>query len=365
MFLEKLANARGVSGDESEVRALIAEQLQKTVDEYRVDALGNLIACKFASRIASKRGAGKNNVHPKVLIAAHMDEVGLLVTHIDREGFIQFEKVGGIDDRILPSKAVLIGKARVPGVIGFKPQHRVSEAERKKVIAHDDLRIDIGATSREDALRVVTPGDYITFDTKFSPIGENCVRGKALDDRVGCALLVELTRNSFPFEFYAAFTTQEEIGLRGARVAGYSVAPDFAFVLEATICDDSPKIQEQSPTTRLGAGPALTLADRGLLANKSLVRLLHETARQEKIPIQFKQPLVGGTDAGQLHRARAGIPSAVISIPARYIHSPAAIISLGDYANALRLLRAALTRIPDVTSFGDVIIAKNPIASHL
>jgi tetrahedral aminopeptidase len=344
MFLEKLSNARGVSGDESAVRALIAEQLQKTVDEYRVDALGNLIACKRASR--------RNNSGLKVLIAAHMDEVGLLTTHIDREGFIHFEKVGGIDDRILPSKAVLIGSARVPGVIGFKPRHHSSEAERKKVLSHDDLRIDIGATSREEAARVVSPGDYITFATTFSPIGDNCVRGKALDDRAGCALLLELTRDSYPFELYAAFTTQEEIGLRGARVAGYSVAPDIALVLEATVCDDSPKAREQSPTTRLGAGPALTLADRGLLANKQLVNLFADTAREHKIPFQFKQPLIGGTDAGQLHRARAGIPSAVVSLPARYIHSPAAIISLDDFNNALKLLRATLPKLTNGLNHG-------------
>jgi endoglucanase len=337
MFLEKLSNARGVSGDESAVRALIAEQIRKHVDEYRVDALGNLIACKRASRRAAPA--------KKVLIAAHMDEVGLLATHIDREGYVHFDKVGGIDDRILPSKAVHIGAGRIPGVIGFKPRHRSSEAERKKVVAHHDLCIDIGATSNQNAARVVTPGDYITFDTAFTPFGENCVRGKALDDRAGCALLTELVRDSYPFELYAAFTTQEEIGLRGARVAGYAVAPDIALVLEATVCDDSPKTREQSPTTRLGAGPALTFADRGLLANRALVNLFADAAREHKIPVQFKQPLVGGTDAGQLHRARAGVPSAVLSLPARYIHSPAAILSLDDYYNALKLLRVVLPKL--------------------
>lgn len=341
MFLEKLSNARGVSGDEFLVRALIAEQLQKYVDEYRVDAMGNLIACK--------RGTSKNGSRRRVLIAAHMDEVGFLVTHIDRDGLLQFDTVGGIDDRILPSKAVLIGSARVPGVIGFKPRHHSTPSERKQVVAHDHLRMDIGATSRQAAEQVVTPGDYVSFDTTFSPIGDNCVRGKALDDRAGCAMLLELVRDSYPFDLYAAFTTQEELGLRGARVAGYAVAPDTAFVLEATVCDDSPKStemwQEQSPTTRLGAGPSITLADRKLMANKELVQLLRETAREHKIPVQMKQPLVGSTDAGELHRVRAGVPSAVVSLPARYIHSPAAIISLDDYANAVRLMRATLPKL--------------------
>ncbi|MBI4670297.1 MAG: M42 family metallopeptidase [Chloroflexi bacterium] len=342
MFLEKLSNARGVSGNETAVRALIAEQLEKYVDEYRVDALGNLIALKRAAKRNAARRAPL-----KVLLAAHTDEVGLLVTHIDREGYLQFDKVGGIDDRVLAGKAVLIGAAGVPGVIGFKPRHRSSEAERKKVVPADALRIDIGATSREDAARVVAPGDYATFATQFSTFGDHCVRGKALDDRVGCALLCALVRENFPFDLYAAFTTQEEIGLRGARVAAFTVAPDCAFVLEATVCDDSPKTREQSPTTRLGAGPALTIADRRLLADKRLNRLLEQTAQEHKLPYQFKQPLVGGTDAGIIHRVRAGVPSAVISIPARYIHSPAAVISLDDYANALKLLRAALPKLAE------------------
>lgn len=340
MFLATLSNARGVSGNETAVRALIAAEIQKYVDEYRVDALGNLVALK---RAQTKRRASTRA--PRVLIAAHMDEVGLLVTYIDADGYLQFEKVGGIDDRVLMGKAVRIGEAGVPGVIGFKPKHRSTEAERKKVVPADALRIDIGATSRQDAARVVTPGDYAAFDTQFSKFGDNCVRGKALDDRAGCALLCELVREKFPFDLYAAFTTQEEISLRGARVAAYTVAPDYAFVLEATICDDSPKTREQSPTTRLGAGPALTIADRGLLANKALNRRLEQTAQENKIPYQFKQPLVGGTDAGIIHRVREGIPSAVISLPARYIHSPAAVLSLDDYANALKLLRAALPKL--------------------
>jgi endoglucanase len=345
MLLEKLSNARGVSGDESAVRAIIIEHLQKYVDEYRVDALGNVLAFKRASKRRAARA-------PHVLLAAHMDEVGFLITHIDRDGYLEFEKVGSLDDRILPSKAVWVGANAVPGVIGLKPRHRTSENERKQVVPADALRIDIGATSREDALRVVAPGDYATFATQFAPFGDHCVRGKALDDRVGCALLCELVREDFPFDLYAAFTTQEEIGLRGARAAGHAVAPDMALVLEATVCDDSPKTREEAPTTRLGAGPALTIADRSLMADKALNRLLAETAQAHKLPFQYKQPLIGGTDAGALHRVREGIPSAVISIPARYIHSPAAVISLDDYGNALKLLRAALPRLGDLIVYG-------------
>jgi endoglucanase len=333
MLLEKLSNARGVSGDESAVRELLAEHLKKYVDEYRVDALGNLIAVKHSRRARAAR---------KVLIAAHMDEVGFLVTFIDAEGSLHFEKVGGFDDRTLLGNQVAIGANAVPGVIGYKPRHLSTEVERRKAITAEELCIDIGARSRQDAERVVMPGDFVSFATEFAAFGENCVRGKALDDRAGCAILAELVRETLPFDLYAAFTTQEEIGLRGARVAGYAVAPDVALVLEATVCDDSPKAREQSPTTRLGAGPALTIADRRLLADKRLVHHLEDTAREHRIPYQIKQPLIGSTDAGQLHLAREGVPSAVVSLPARYIHSPAAVISLDDFNNTLRLLRAAL-----------------------
>ncbi|MDL1895431.1 M42 family metallopeptidase [Anaerolineae bacterium CFX7] len=351
MLLEKLSNARGVSGDESAVRALIAAHLQKHVDEYRVDALGNILAVKRAS----KRGA---RAPFRILVAAHMDEVGFLITHIDRDGLLRFEKIGGIDDRILPAQTVLIGDQAVPGVIGLKPRHLSTESERKQVVAADALRIDLGASGRADAQRVITPGAYATFATEFSTFGDNCARGKALDDRAGCALLCELVRENFPFDLYAVFTTQEEIGLRGARVAGHAVAPNAALVLEATICDDASirsraraaqsfPPRAQAPITQLGAGPALTLADRRLLAHKGLTRAIAETARAEKIPFQYKQPLVGSTDAGILHRVRGGVPSAVLSVPARYIHSPAAVISLDDFQNALKLARAALPKFAD------------------
>lgn len=337
MFLEPLSNARGVSGDESAVRALIASQIQKQVDQYEIDALGSLLALKRAAR--------RSRSSLTVLVAAHMDEVGFIVTHLDGDGWVHFEKVGSVDDRILPSKVVLIGEHPIPGVIGFKPQHLSPEADRKRVPGADELVIDIGASSRQDALNAVRPGDYATFDTRFMRVGENCVRGKAFDDRVGCALLVELLRESFPFDFYAAFTTQEELGLRGVRPTAYRADPDIALVLEATICEDSPKESDVSPITRLGAGPALTLMDRTLVADKRLVQLLRETAEEHSIPYQFKQPLVGSTDAGRLHLTRQGIPTAVVSVPARYIHSPAAIISLNDYQNALRLLRTALPEL--------------------
>ncbi len=339
MLLEKLSNARGVSGDEARVRELIIDAISDRVDEYRVDSLGNLITLKRAATRGARRNA------PTVLLAAHMDEVGLLIVHVEADGRLRFSKVGGIDDRVLPSKVFHIGENKIAGVIGMKPRHGLKAAEMDKVIEADDLSLDIGAHSREDALSVVQIGDYATFATEFARIGNGLVRGKALDDRAGCALLVDLLSEEYPFDLYGLFTVQEEVGLRGARVAAFTLDVDAAFVLEATVCDDSPKEKDVSPTTRLGYGPAITLADPTLMADPRLVKLLIATASENKIPYQVKQPMIGGTDAGRLHLAREGVPGVAVSVPTRYLHSPAALLSLRDYRNTLRLMRATLPRL--------------------
>lgn len=339
MLLERLSNARGVSGDETEVREIIVEAIRENVDEYRVDSLGNLIALKRASAPARRRGA------LQVMIAAHMDEVGLIIVHVESDGRLRFDKVGSIDDRVLPSKIYLIGQDKVPGVIGVKPIHKLTAAETEKTIKWEDLALDIGAKSKEEALGVVKLGDYATFATEFSRFGDGLVRGKALDDRTGCSLLVELVRGEYSFDLIAAFTVQEEVGTRGARVVAYSQNPDVAIVLESTVCDDSPKEKDTSPTTRLGSGPALTLADRSMIADKRLVKMVTSTARENNIPLQIKQPLIGSTDAGRVHITREGIPSMVLSVPTRYIHSPAAVLSLRDYESTLQLMQKALPKL--------------------
>ena len=347
MLLKELSEAFGVSGHEHEVRERIIKAIEGQVDEYRVDALGNLIALKRG------RGGGRSL---KVMVAAHMDEMGLMITHVEKSGFLRFRPVGGIDDRILLAKKVVIGAQRVPGVIGIKPVHLLKTEERNRVEKADQLTIDIGASSQEEAERAVKIGDPAAFAIEFievkgeglgPPNGLKVVKGKAFDDRVGCALLVELLKGDYPFELHAAFTVQEEVGLRGARVAAYAIEPDAAFVLEGTICDDLPKKKDVSPTTRLGNGPAISITDRSFIAAKGLIKLLVDTAQAEGIPYQFKQPGVGGTDAGAIHLARAGVPSAVVSVPCRYIHSPASLLSLRDFDNALCLMRAALSRLTE------------------
>lgn len=340
MLLEKLSNARGTSGNEGQVRDILIEEVKGRVDEFRVDTIGNLITYKKA------KGARRNA--PKVMIAAHMDEVGLMVVHVDGKGYLKFSKVGGIDDRVLLSKVVLVGKDAKVGVIGSKPVHLTTHKEREAVVESSAMYIDIGAKSKEEALGSVRIGDYATFATKFAEMGDGLVKGKALDDRVGCGLLVDLLKRVYPFDLYGVFTVQEEVGVRGARVAAYAIEPDIAFALESTPCDDSPRDAKFEPRIRLGKGPAITIADRTTFTDPRLVKLLLETAKDNRIPYQIKQPMIGGTDVGRIHLSKEGVPSAVVSIPTRYIHSPVAVLDTNDLEHALALMNKALPKLTRV-----------------
>jgi endoglucanase len=334
MILEALSNAFGPSGCEGQVRQVVVEAIAGKVDRYDVDHLGNVIAFQ----------KGTDNAGFRVMVAAHMDEVGLMITHVDDNGLLHFAKVGGIDDRILPAKVVLIGKERIPGAIIIKPVHLTSDSERKKVVSADQLAIDIGATSKSEAEKLIDKGDYAAFDVQFEDLG-NMVKGKAFDDRVGCAVLTALIENGpYPFDFYAVFTTMEEVGLRGARVAGFSVMPDAAFVLEGTICDDGPKEKDTSPTTMVGNGAAISPMDRSVIADRRLLQHVIAVAESEGIPYQIKQPGKGGTDAGAIHLAKTGVPTLPVSVPSRYIHSPVSVLSKSDLGNTIKLMTRALER---------------------
>ncbi len=232
----------------------------------------------------------------------------------------------------------------VPGVIGLKPVHLTESGERDKPPKMDQLRIDIGAEGKEGALKLVRRGDYAAFATTVTDLGPTLL-GKAFDDRGGCAMLVELLDQRYPFELHAAFTVQEEVGLRGARVAAHALAPHCAFVLECGTTDDGPKKRDDTPVMRLGHGPAITVMDRSLIADRRLVRHLMNTAETEGIPYQIRAPKGGGTDGGRIHLAREGVPTAVVSVPCRYLHSPHSIISKSDLEHAVRLMRAALVRL--------------------
>jgi len=334
-MLQTLSDAVGVSGQEDAVRALVLGAIRPHVTDVRINALGGITALQ--------RGTGERRL--RVMLAAHMDEIGLLVTGFEGDGLIRFVAVGGIDDRILPGKRVRIGST--PGVIVWTPIHKNQDQNAVRI---SSLRIDIGATSKDEAARKVKRGERIAFDSTFTELdGGRMLRGKAFDDRAGCELLIDVLQGGpYPVDVLAAFTVQEEIGLRGARVAAYSVAPDVAFALEGTIADDLPKETDVSSTTELGKGPAISVMDRSAYADRRLVELLVLTAQEHGIPYQIKQPGLGGTDAGTIHLAREGIPSTALSVPCRYIHAPAALMDPADVLHTIELLAKALVRLPSV-----------------
>ena len=348
MLLKRLSEAFGVSGHEDQVRSLILDEIRGRVDECRVDGVGNLIARKSAEGVGS---AGRTGDF-RLLLAAHMDEVGLMITQVEDSGTLRFAKVGGIDDRVLPARAVRIGNARVPGVITFKPVHLTEKPERDQVVPCRQLSIDIGASTRAEAEKLVSRGDYAVYDVPFVDLAAEgsawrTVQGKAFNDRAGCAILAELLKERFPFALSAAFTVQEEVGLRGAQVAAWAETPSAAVVLECTGANEVPTKKDVSPSTRLGAGPAITIMDRSFIADQRLVRHFTAAAERLGIPFQFKQPAIGGTDAGAIHKSRSGVPSITIAVPCRYIHAPAGIMNMNDFDAAIALVRGALAGLPD------------------
>jgi putative aminopeptidase FrvX len=343
-LLERLCNACAISGGEEEVRAIILQEVRQHASEVKVDALGNvLVRCRGEDQA---KGQPKDNQRLRVMLAAHMDEVGFMLTQDEGNGFFRFDTVGGLDERQLAGKAVWIGKKHVPGVIGTTPIHLTKAEERKKVIKLDSLHIDVGPGSNSK----VKIGERATFATRFSRLGVS-LRAKALDDRLGVVTLIELVKNPpTNLDLWVAFTVQEEVGLRGARVAAFALDPDVAIAVDSTPANDLPPwdqgesraLENARYNTRLGAGPAIYLADRSTLSDPRLIRHLVETAENLKIPYQFRQPGGGGTDAGAIHLARAGIPSVSVSIPGRYPHTAAGIARISDWQNTLNLLHAAL-----------------------
>ena len=344
MLLQKLCAARGVSGNEDAVREILIEEIRPHVDEYRVDNIGNLIATVHAKE-------GVENPR-RVMVAAHMDEVGLMIVQIGKDGMLRFRTVGGVDARVLPAKRVLVGEEAVPGVIGIKAAHLVSAEEEGQVIKVDQLYIDIGAKSKEEAEGVVHVGDVASFVTTPRVLGRTMI-GKAFDDRAGCAVLAELVKERYEIELVAVFTVQEEVGLRGARVASYEVDPELGFALEGTICDETPRRVDLSPVTRMGQGPAITVMDRSTISDRRLVDLLVHVATEAGIPYQFKSPGLGGTDAGAIHMAREGVPAIAVAAPVRFIHTPACFLSLDDFEHTVALMKATLHRLPGDFAWGE------------
>lgn len=338
--LEELSNACGVSGREDEVKGLMKKFLKPYVDEIREDKLGNVIGIR----------KGKKNA-PKVMLAAHMDEIGLLVKTVSKEGFLQFAKIGGIDDRILLAQKVIVYTEKGPlhGIIGSKPPHIQKEEERKKVITCDQLFIDIGAKNQEEAKKMgVKIGDPISFDVRFSKVGKDIVVGKAFDNRIGCAVMIEVMKrlNKNKCTVYAVGTVQEEVGLRGAATAAFGIYPDVGIAIDVTVAGDMPGVRETEAPIKMRKGPSITVADRGLITHPKVLRLLVDAAEENKIPYQLEAGLPGSTDAARILLTREGVPSGVISIPTRYIHSPTALLSMKDAENSVKLTVAAIQKVP-------------------
>ena len=334
--LQKLSDACGVTGRENQARDLMIELLTPYADEVRVDKLENVVAVKKGKAQA-----------PKIMLAAHMDEVGLMVKTITKDGFLQFAKMGGIDDRILPAQRVTVfsRKGTFPGIVGSKPPHIQKEEERKKVLAYDDLFIDVGAENRDATLAMgIAVGDPVGFDIKYTALANDVAIGKAFDNRAGCVTLIEAMKmlKETDYTIYAVGTVQEEVGLRGAGTAAFSLDPDLAIALDVTIAGDTPGVREFDTSVKMGKGPALTITDSGLITSSKILRWLVDSAEQEKIPYQIEAGLMGSTDAARISLSRQGIPCGNISIPTRYIHSPVGMVNLKDIENCAKLTVAAV-----------------------
>ena len=330
-LLEKLTNAIAVSGDEGAIRKIVRAEIEDIADEIKVDAMGNLLV--------TKRGKGKKRL--KVMLAAHMDEIGMMLVNKESDGIFQFGTIGGIDPRQLVGKPVVVGREQIAGVIGSAPIHLISAGERNGKIPLKSLRIDVGLGKPN-----VKVGDRATFTTKFLRIGQS-IRAKALDDRLGVAILIELIKNAPEnIDLLAAFTVQEEVGLRGAKVAAHALDPDLALAIDSTPAYDMPMHDGSENiryNTKLGAGPAIYTVDGRTLSDPRIIRWLSETGDAKKIPYQYRQPGGGGTDAGSIHLSLAGIPTGSVSVPGRYAHTAMGLCRIKDWENTLNLLHAALS----------------------
>ncbi|NLI57257.1 MAG: M42 family metallopeptidase [Clostridium sp.] len=333
MLLKELTELNGVSGDEREVREFIKTNAKDYSDDIKVDSMGNLICVKKG-----------NNAKHKLMISAHMDEVGFMVTGYGEGGVLKFATVGGIDSRILLGKRLIVGDKKLEGIIGGKPIHLQSATERQNNVNMKNMYIDIGADSKEEAEKLVSIGEYAAFYSNYSNLGKNVIKAKALDDRVGCAILLDILREERynNFDLYACFTVQEEVGLRGAEVVSYDIDPDIALVIEGTTCSDVLDVEDYEQSTILGEGAALTIMDRGAYSNKKLVEFLYTNGKNNNIPVQYKTTTTGGNDAGKIQTAKGGVVVASISVPCRYIHSPVSLMSKSDFDSCFKLVKMAL-----------------------
>ena len=339
-MLKELTMLNGVSGDEDRVRDFILSKIKDYVTELSVDTMGNIIAYK----------CGKKPTGKKVMVCAHIDEVGFIVSDITDDGFIKFKTVGGVDERILLTQRVIIhGRCGdVDGIIGIKAVHLQTADERKKIIPMDSMYIDIGAKDKADALTYVSKGDYICFNSPYRELGVDSVKAKAIDDRVGCAIILNLVKKQYNEDIYFCFNTQEEVGLRGATIVANKLGPDACFVLEATTASDTPYTDEHLKCTKLGQGPVLSIMDRASYSDKELNKFVCSVAKRHNIDYQFKKTINGGNDAGAISISGKGVKTCVISLPCRYIHSPVSMARKSDIDKMERLVDRILESIDEI-----------------
>mgnify|MGYP004701086591 FL=1 len=331
-LLKQLCLLNGVSGDEGEVRAFLRAQAEPYADSIRTDALGNLIVFKQGAKATGNR----------LLLAAHMDEVGLIITHVTDDGFLKLGFVGGIDRRIAIGKPVVLGPDRVPGIISLKAIHLTDKAELKKVPKTDSLYIDIGAGSREEALKKVPLGTYGSFVSQPEEFGDGFFKARAIDDRIGCAIMLELLKGELPLDVTFAFTAQEEVGTRGAFGAAFSVTPQVALVLETTTAADLPGVDSHRRVCAPGKGPVISYMDGSTIYDRGLFEDLRRLAEDNGIPWQTKEYIAGGNDARTIQRTKQGVRVAAMSAATRYLHAPSSVASVADFKNMLELTRLFL-----------------------
>ncbi len=334
--LETLSEIISVSGHEDVIREIIIDMVKPYVDELLVDSLGNVIAVKKG------RGSGR------IMVAAHMDEIGLMVSHIDKNGFLRIQPIGGWNPLVLPGQRLVIRgtKGLVLGVVGMTPPHILPEEERKKVPEINKLFVDIGASSKEEVEKLgVRIGSVAVIERTVERLAGSRVTGRAFDDRVGAAVLVHVLKELEPgdADFYAVFTVQEEVGLKGARVSAFRVSPDAALAIDVTVAADVPGAPEEARVAKLGEGPAIKVMDgrsgSGLLAHPEIRGRLENIAEEEGIPYQLEVLPGGTTDAAIIALNKEGVPAGAVSVPTRYIHSPVEVLDLKDVLNTVRLVR--------------------------
>lgn len=325
-LLRSLCLSSGISGNEKRIRDIIINEISSCDVKYYTDGLGNLIVFK----------KGTERPLTRIMIVSHMDEVGFIVTDINEEGYLGFEKVGGIDKRIIHGVSVFIGDNMVPGVIGIKPIHLTKKNELATPIDANKMLIDIGAKNKDDALKYINIGDSVVFDSIFD-CSHGKIKSKALDDRAGCFILINMIKSSLKYDTYFLFTVQEEVGLRGATAASYAIDPQSAIVIEATTANDLLNTSEHEKICKIDEGPAVSFMDKRTIYDKEYYNLAISIAKNNNIKVQPKSGVTGGNDAGAIHTSRGGIRTIALSVPCRYLHSPVCLISEIDLENTQNL----------------------------